>query len=239
MTDRQRTSTAVMARRTEPADSLDYFPTPPWATRAFCEHVMPQVWNWPDAFAGLALEPACGEGHMAMALDEYFPKVLASDIHPYGYGERLNFMLLDQWEPASCDWVITNPPFNLAEAFIKQGLRVATRGVAMLVRTQFLEGAGRFDKLFRAREPQLVAQFVERVPMHRGRWVINGKTATSYCWVVWLRHPPHDWRHTRFTWIPPCRAALTRPDDVLRFGGCMDIPKTHAVFDAARELEAA
>lgn len=35
------TSTAVMARRVEPADSLDFFPTPPWATRAFCEHVMP------------------------------------------------------------------------------------------------------------------------------------------------------------------------------------------------------
>ena len=30
----QNTSTAVMARRAEAPDSLDFFPTPPWATRA-------------------------------------------------------------------------------------------------------------------------------------------------------------------------------------------------------------
>lgn len=30
-------STAVMQRRVEPLDSLDDFPTPPWATRALCE----------------------------------------------------------------------------------------------------------------------------------------------------------------------------------------------------------
>ena len=33
-------STAVMARRVEAPDSLDFFPTPPWATRALVEHVL-------------------------------------------------------------------------------------------------------------------------------------------------------------------------------------------------------
>lgn len=32
-------SPAVAAQRSEPADSLDFFPTPPWATRAFVQHV--------------------------------------------------------------------------------------------------------------------------------------------------------------------------------------------------------
>ena len=36
----QNTSHAVMAQRTESPDSLDDFPTPPWATRAFVEHVL-------------------------------------------------------------------------------------------------------------------------------------------------------------------------------------------------------
>ena len=35
----QNTSHAVMAQRIEPHDSLDYSPTPPWATRALCEQV--------------------------------------------------------------------------------------------------------------------------------------------------------------------------------------------------------
>ncbi len=33
----QNRSSAVMQQRSEPPDSLDDFPTPPWATRAICE----------------------------------------------------------------------------------------------------------------------------------------------------------------------------------------------------------
>lgn len=33
----QNCSSAVMQQRSEPRDSLDDFPTPPWATRALCE----------------------------------------------------------------------------------------------------------------------------------------------------------------------------------------------------------
>ena len=36
----QNTSHAVMAQRHESLDSLDDFPTPPWATRALLEHVI-------------------------------------------------------------------------------------------------------------------------------------------------------------------------------------------------------
>lgn len=36
----QNTSHAVMAQRIEAKDSLDDFPTPPWATRALIEHVI-------------------------------------------------------------------------------------------------------------------------------------------------------------------------------------------------------
>jgi hypothetical protein len=37
--------TAVMAQRREPPDSLDYFPTPPWATRALFRHVLCFCWR--------------------------------------------------------------------------------------------------------------------------------------------------------------------------------------------------
>ena len=37
---KQNTSHAVMAQRFEAKDSLDDFPTPPWATRALLEHVI-------------------------------------------------------------------------------------------------------------------------------------------------------------------------------------------------------
>lgn len=229
MSNAKLSSTAVMARRHEPADSLDFFPTPPWATRAFCEHVMPALWGpWPDIFQCEALEPACGEGHMAVALAEYFDAVVASDIHPYGYGEDVDFL---NGYPSgyATDWVISNPPFNLAEDFILRGLAMARRGVAVLVRTAFLEGQGRYSNLFQRHEPQVIAQFVERVPMHKGRWDPAGKTATAYCWIAWRKHVPHDWKHTRFIWIPPCRKALTRKDDAIRFNAAAAVPLLETV----------
>jgi hypothetical protein len=84
------------------------------------------------------LEPACGEGHMAKVLTEYFGDVKASDVHPYGYGEVKDFTT-HPFEVNFCDWVITNPPFRLGEDFIHRALAVARVGVAMLTRTVFSE----------------------------------------------------------------------------------------------------
>lgn len=221
-------SVAVMARRVEPADSLDFFPTAPWGTRAFCQHVLPVVWPYPDLYDGTAWDPCCGQGHMALALAEYFREVVASDIFDYGFGDRVaDFVHPDfLWRPA--DWIIFNPPFNLAAEFIAKGLELARTGVAALVRLQFLESEERF-RLFSRRPPEAIALFCERLPMHRGRWVIDGKTATAYCWIVWLKHPPHKpVGRPVFLWIPPGqRKALSKPDDWLRFGGCVDLAKTH------------
>lgn len=68
----QNTSHAVMAQRTESRDSLDDFPTPPWATRAFVKHVLGS-----RASTGSlsVLEPACGRGYMSSTLKEYFNTV--------------------------------------------------------------------------------------------------------------------------------------------------------------------
>jgi predicted RNA methylase len=110
----QNTTHAVMAQRHEPSDSLDDFPTPPWATRALVEHVLGA-----NRVQGLTcVEPACGRGHMARALGEYFGSVAASDAHEYGFGAISDF-LGQPFEPLSFDWVITNPPFRLAGEFVK------------------------------------------------------------------------------------------------------------------------
>lgn len=231
-------STAVMARRIEPADSLDFFPTPPWGTRAFCTHLLPRF-EGSDAATGMvpwtAADPACGEGHMALALREYFPMVTATDIFDYGFGGISDFLHPDGGL-APRDWIITNPPFNLGPDFVLAALDIARRGVAMLVRSAFLEGEGRFAKLYRRNPPHLIGQFIERLPMHRGRWVIDGKSATSYSWLVWHKFSPRP-ADPAFAWIPKSRKALTRPDDWLRFRGCMDVPKTHAVMRAIEALK--
>jgi hypothetical protein len=79
---------AIMASREEPDDSRDFFPTPPWASRALIERVFPVLnIRLADLSRLAAWEPACGEGHMAEVLAEYFARVIATDLFDYGYGE--------------------------------------------------------------------------------------------------------------------------------------------------------
>lgn len=219
----QNRSSAVMQQRSEPHDSLDDFPTPPWSTRALCEYL---------ERAGFALqldrvrEPAANRGYMARALGDYFGSVAASDIHDYGAGYPVEDFLFGPTPPHT-QWTITNPPFRLAEQFILRGLDCSDM-VAVLIRSAFLESVSRYRALFSVHRPILILQFTERVVMHKGKmldpdipvetWsdkhkaivVRKPSTATAYCWAIWskqLRTP------TEFDWIAPCRKRLTRPGD--------------------------
>ncbi|WP_232302664.1 SAM-dependent DNA methyltransferase [Elstera litoralis] len=200
------TSTAVMARRVEPPDSWIISPTPPWATRALCELLGGRV-----VLSGLvASDPACGELYMAKPLAEYFRAVIASDVHDYGAGQDLVEDFLFPGSEWLADWIITNPPFRLGLEFALAALARAVNGVALFIRLQWLESEGRYSELFSRFPPSLIAQFVERVPLVKGRVDPEASVATAYVWVVWDKAYQGP---TRFEWIAPCRKKLERADD--------------------------
>ena len=228
MTTQLFSSSVAAQRRPGSRHDRDYFPTPPWATRA----VLPILRRIdPDIGLRVIWEPAAGQGHMAVPLAESGAVVVASDIEvrPWAAAARdallqtggalvpvpLDFLKARDITVAA-DWVITNPPFNRAAKFVARGLEVAHRGVAVLVRTAWAEGAGRYESLFRDRPPTLIAQYVERVPMTVGRWDPAATTATAYAWFIWDQLSPFG--ATQLCWIPPGqKAALHRADDVFRF----------------------
>ena len=220
----QNKSHAVMAQRTELRSSLDDFPTPPWATRALVEHVV-------SSKASLAsmccLEPACGRGHMSVALAEHFGDVISSDIFDYGFGPVADFLKTEHHDE-SFDWVITNPPFRLAECFIERSMKIARYGVAMLTRTVFIESVGRYKRLFKAIPPTSFAQFVERVPMVKGRLDQKASTATGYGWLVWEKGQA---ARSELVWIPPCRKVLERSGDYRQTPGLPDQVRQQRSFD--------
>lgn len=146
---------------------------------------------------------------MAAPLGEYFSSVEASDVHDYGVGLPVADYLFGPL-PVPVDWTITNPPFRLAEQFIYRALASSDVGVAMIVRGAFLEGVGRYERLFSEMPPSDVLQFSERVVMHKGRLSPKGSTATAYAWLVWIKGSKDA---TRLRWIPPCRKRLERASD--------------------------
>jgi hypothetical protein len=221
--------------------ALNYFPTPPWATRALCEFLIGESLPLDDL---TCWEPACGEGHMARPLEEYFRDVIASDVHRYADNHEIFDFTLSafgsgQEQP---DFVITNPPFTLAVEFIAAASVVARSGFAMLVRSAFLEGGERHRRLWSINPPSFVLQFCERVVLLEGRLVRSGAvdpyateegrkatTATSYVWLVWLEGQDD----TRFRWLAPCRDRLERPSDYPDYVTHAEPPPADGLFAGA------
>lgn len=198
--------------------SLDFFPTPPWASRAGAEMIAAL-----DPHAKTIIEPAAGMGHMADALAETFGKVYAFDIHDYGRG----YQLADWLDPAlnwpEHDWLVTNPPFKHAQAFAELGIQRARRGVALLCRLAFIETIGRYRLM---RDMQVFAPFSERVAMVLGRWDPEIGTATAHAWFVWAKPgarginlPGEAFAYPQVRLIAPgTRDRLWRPSDPAQYG---------------------
>lgn len=214
-----------MNRRHEDRESPDDFPTPQWATRALMEHVIiPRIYE-PEHIASMTVwEPACNRGFMARPLAEYFDKVIQTDIHDYSDENpeqdcRHDFLWGYNWHTEAPYQVknslphaiITNPPFRLAEQFIRRAFDIdSVKFCAFFVRLNFLEGIGRYNNLFKENPPAIAAPFTERVPLLKGRIDPHATTATAYCWLVWIKNHPDQ---AEIKWIPPCRKKLERPGD--------------------------
>jgi hypothetical protein len=204
----QNVSTAVMQRRREAKDSLDDFPTPPWATRAACEFLRRKGL---DLSAMTVREPCANRGFMVRALREEFANVIASDVHDYGCGfEVQDYLFGHDALFAPTDFTFMNPPFRLAAQFIERALRLSRVGVAVLVRTAFLEGIDRYETLYSVNAPWSVAIHCERVPMVKGRVDPDASSATSYSWLFWRTDTSEK---LPTGWIAPCRKRLERAGD--------------------------
>lgn len=153
----------------------DFFPTPEPVTRAFLDAC-------PLPTEGLWCEPACGEGHIVRATGaRRWATIDIRDVPaPDGVECHLpstDFLKLDL-PPGSFDVIITNPPFYLAEEFVRKALSCATH-VAMLLRLAFLETRKR-EPLHREHPSDVY------VLTRRPSFLTNGATDTSaYAWFVW------------------------------------------------------
>ena len=134
----------------------DFFPTPPWATQALLDY---------ERFVGAIWEPACGDGAMAQVLRARGYRVRASDLYDRGYGEAgIDFLSAAE----TSDNIVTNPPYNAAEGFVRSGLSNTRKKLALLLRLAFLEGGNRYRTIFSTHPPSRVWVFSERIDVLPG-----------------------------------------------------------------------
>lgn len=161
---------------TKARKAADLYPTPPEVTVALMRFLkLPrstQIW-----------EPACGQGDMVEALR-------GCGMLAYGTDIRSGQDFLDSWQPrstiAACSWIITNPPFSLADEFIRHAAEIG-KPFAMLLKAQYWHAAKR-AQLFREIPPSYVLPLTWRPDfLFKER---DGKKGASplmdVMWCVWL-----------------------------------------------------
>lgn len=166
----------------------DFFPTPAWATEALIDN---------ESFSGDLWECACGNGAMSEVLRRAAPNIYSSDLYDRGYGEAgVDFLVADK----RCDNIVTNPPYNAAEGFLRSGLKLARRKFALLLRLAFLEGANRQKTIFSVNPPSRVWVFSERITFYPAGAEVKGSGTTAYAWFIWDKEAPQG---TELKWFEP------------------------------------
>lgn len=169
-------------------DGPDFFPTPAWATHALIEN---------ERFEGDVWESACGDGSMSEVLECTGRQVKSSDLFDRGYGEAGHDFLKSSRRAAN---IVTNPPYNAAESFVRAGLSLCDRKLALLLRLAFLEGANRQRTIFTETPPSRVWVFSERITFYPAGAVQKGSGTTAYAWFVWDKQAAVG---TELRWFEP------------------------------------
>lgn len=151
-----------------------------------------------EKFQGPVLEPACGDGAMSEVLKAQGYSVQSQDLYQLGYGlSGMNFLEYNTSWPS----IVTNPPFNQAEEFVWQGLKLTEmyKGkLALLLRLSFLEGQKR-KEMFENTPLKNVYVFSKRVTFTRPDDKDKSYSGMmAYAWYVW------DWTYDgvpRLGWI--------------------------------------
>ena len=169
-------------------DGPDFFPTPAWATWALIDN---------EAFTGDIWECACGNGTMSNVLDETRSPVISSDLYNRGFGEPGVDFLAAKRRASN---IVTNPPYNAAEGFVRKGLELADNKFALLLRLAFLEGANRQRTIFSERPPSRVWVFSERITFYPAGAQKGGSGTTAYAWFVWDKNAHNG---TELKWFKP------------------------------------
>ena len=172
----------------------DFYPTPPEATKAMMARC---PWlKFPEEGNEYAIwEPACGEGHMSEVFKEAGLSTYSTDLVDRGYGDAHGVDFLME-QKSFAPWIITNPPYKLANEFVKHAYKLQVEnkqgeGFIFLLRLAFLEGQARYKEIFKDMPPSKVLVHTKRLTLIRGdhedSWYGSGKTAMA--WFIWEIDP--------------------------------------------------
>lgn len=177
---------------------LDFYPTPSEVTIALMNFLITNN-ILPTSKETVIWEPACGNGAMANIISSYGYLVMSSDIAKetdingiqFPAGNSSTDFLDDNIKTRiNCEGItaiITNPPFNKSEEFIRKALEYSPI-VCMLLKSQYWHAKKRY-KLFTEKKPAYVLPLTWRPDfLEHERKNKKGSPTMEVAWSVWTKN---------------------------------------------------
>lgn len=102
--------------------------------------------------------------------------------------------------PLGVDYIIMNPPFSCIIPFTNHALSLATKGVLMLGRLEFLESKKRYEEVFSIHPPTDVYVYVDRIACYKnGDFSEKPSFIQAYAWYYWDKE--NKSKETKVHWI--------------------------------------
>jgi hypothetical protein len=146
-------------------------------------------------------DPCCGSGAILDVLAEAGHIVFGADVVDYGWHPGCTVIRDYLAEPVEINRVgiVTNPPYRLAEAFIRKAISDGCHYHAWLLRTNFLESVSRLA-LWRDHPPSRIWIGSRRLPMmHRQNYA--GPKSSSNVSYMWLVFDARDANRCKLGWV--------------------------------------
>lgn len=128
------------------------------------------------------LEPACGDCAIVKIIKEnYF-----GDIEYYDIADGNDFLI----EEKKYHYIITNPPYSLANEFIMKAKKIAEIKFCMLLPLNYLQGQKRYEYIYNKVDNFFLTKIYifTRMPMLSNKIRKDGKYQTgmqAYAWYIW------------------------------------------------------
>lgn len=167
----------------------DYYTTDPEAVKVLLESKK-VLWGWHKDFS--YWEPACGSGNISKVLEThgYGHPVISTDLHDRGYGTPgVDFL---QSKPSDgVKVIITNPPYSLADEFVKHAMEILPYdGVYLALQNiNYLAGKGRYRDIYANGFLKHIWVYSGRINCYKNGIETGHSSPVNYAWFEYTPKP--------------------------------------------------
>lgn len=177
----------------------DYYTTDPTAVEQFLKHMHKKRHRLTGWFYTTIWEPACGCGNISKVLEQNGYKVISTDLYDRGFGKcGLDFLTAEL--PSDCNIIITNPPYALADEFVKHAMDILQNfgRYFALMNLSYLAGQKRFKEIYNNGYLKAIHVYPHRIHCYKNNENTGHSSPVNYAWFEYVKLPSSERRSMPF-----------------------------------------